>query len=80
VLLLGTLGLKTTTLRMIDVTDVDLRCELLSVREKGARSINSGFSWHVFSDSRKISVGQSINQYPSPISPHGGQTAFPCSS
>jgi len=37
VLLLGTLGLRTTTLRMIDVADVDLRCGLLSVRKKGDR-------------------------------------------
>jgi integrase/recombinase XerC len=37
VMLLGTLGLRTTTLRMIDVADVDLRYGLLWVREKGAR-------------------------------------------
>ncbi len=37
VMLLGTLGLRTTTLRMIEVTDVDLRCGLLWVREKGRR-------------------------------------------
>ena len=37
VLLLGTLGLRTTTLRMIDVADVDLRYGLLLIREKGAR-------------------------------------------
>jgi len=37
VLLLGTLGLRTTTLRLIDVADVDLRYGLLWVREKGNR-------------------------------------------
>lgn len=37
VMLLGTLGLRTTTLRMIDVTDVDVRCGILWVREKGRR-------------------------------------------
>jgi integrase/recombinase XerC len=37
VLLLGTLGLRTTTLRLIDVADADLRYGLLWVREKGAR-------------------------------------------
>ena len=37
VMLLGTLGLRTTTLRMIDVNDVDLRCGLLWVHEKGRR-------------------------------------------
>jgi len=37
VLLLGTLGLRTTTLRMIDVSDVDRRYGLLWVREKGRR-------------------------------------------
>ena len=36
-LLLGTLGLRTTTLRLIDVADVDLRYGLVWVREKGAR-------------------------------------------
>ena len=37
VLLLGTLGLRTTTLRMIDVSDVDLRYGLVWLREKGRR-------------------------------------------
>jgi integrase/recombinase XerC len=37
VILLGTLGLRTTTLRMIDVNDVDVRCGLLWVHEKGRR-------------------------------------------
>jgi site-specific recombinase XerD len=37
VMLLGILGLRTTTLRMIEVTDVDLSCGLLWVREKGRR-------------------------------------------
>ena len=37
VMLLGTLGLRTTTLRMIDVNDADLRCGLLWVHEKGRR-------------------------------------------
>lgn len=37
VMLLGTLGLRTNTLRMIDVKDVDLCCGLLWVREKGRR-------------------------------------------
>jgi len=37
VMLLGTLGLRTTTLRMIDVNDVDLHCGLLWVHEKGRR-------------------------------------------
>ena len=40
VMLLGTLGLRTTTLRMIDVNDVDIRCGLLWVREKGRRQRN----------------------------------------
>lgn len=40
VMLLGTLGLRTTTLRMIAVTDVDIRCGLLWVREKGRRQRN----------------------------------------
>ena len=40
VMLLGTLGLRTTTLRMIEVTDVDIRCGLLWVREKGRRQRN----------------------------------------
>ena len=37
VMLLGVLGLRTTTLRMIDVNDVDLHCGLLWIREKGRR-------------------------------------------
>ena len=37
VMLLGTLGLRTTTLRMIDVNDVDVHSGLLWVREKGRR-------------------------------------------
>jgi len=37
VMLLGTLGLRTTTLRMIDENDVDVRCGLLWVHEKGRR-------------------------------------------
>jgi integrase/recombinase XerC len=37
VLLLGTLGLRTTTLRSIGVADVDVRYGLLWVREKGRR-------------------------------------------
>jgi len=37
VMLLGTLGLRTTTLRMIEVTDVDVRLGLLRVHEKGRR-------------------------------------------
>jgi integrase/recombinase XerC len=40
VMLLGTLGLRTTTLRMIEVIDVDIRCGLLWVREKGRRQRN----------------------------------------
>jgi len=32
--------------------------------------VNSGFSWHVRSNSRKTPSCQSIYQYPSPISPH----------
>ena len=39
-MLLGTLGLRTTTLLMIDVNDVDIRCGLLWVREKGRRQRN----------------------------------------
>jgi integrase/recombinase XerC len=35
--LLGILGLRTTTLRIIDVNDVDVLCGLLWVREKGRR-------------------------------------------
>ena len=38
------------------------------------RSINSGFSWHVCSNSRKIHSCQSIYQYPSPYSPQTGMT------
>ena len=37
IMLLGTLGLRTTTLRKIDVTDVDIRYGLLWIREKGRR-------------------------------------------
>ncbi|MBU0698892.1 MAG: tyrosine-type recombinase/integrase [Proteobacteria bacterium] len=40
VMLLGTLGLRTTTLRMIDVNDIDIRCGLLWVHEKGRRQRN----------------------------------------
>ena len=39
-MLLGTLGLRTTTLRMIEITDVDIRYGLLWVREKGRRQRN----------------------------------------
>ena len=39
-MLLGTLGLRTTTLRMIEVIDVDIRYGLLWVREKGRRQRN----------------------------------------
>ena len=39
-MLLGTMGLRTTTLRMIEITDVDIRCGLLWVREKGRRQRN----------------------------------------
>jgi len=38
-MLLGTLGLRTTTLRLIDAVDLDLRYGLLSVRDKDARSM-----------------------------------------
>ena len=40
IMLLGTLGLRTTTLRMIEVNDVDIRCGLMWVREKGRRQRN----------------------------------------
>jgi site-specific recombinase XerD len=40
IMLLGTLGLRTTTLRNIEVPDVDVRYGLLWVREKGRRQRN----------------------------------------
>jgi site-specific recombinase XerD len=40
IMLLGTLGLRTTTLRMIEVNDVDIRYGLMWVREKGRRQRN----------------------------------------
>jgi integrase/recombinase XerC len=38
IMLLGTLGLRTSTLTALDIEDIDIKCGLLWVREKGRRS------------------------------------------
>ena len=40
IMLLGTLGLRTSTLTGLDIQDVDLQCGLLWIKEKGARRRN----------------------------------------
>ncbi len=40
IMLLGTLGLRTSTLIALDIEDIDLRCGLVWVREKGQRQRN----------------------------------------
>ncbi|MBW2573025.1 MAG: tyrosine-type recombinase/integrase [Deltaproteobacteria bacterium] len=40
IVLLGTLGLRTSTLIALDIEDIDLRCGLVWVREKGQRQRN----------------------------------------